>query len=92
MDEFRKQCERELKKFTDEIILEKSKHSDLAFPCFNLAKEELDLALKQWLPKFKIPVQFYRWPDPEKGNGIKVERSQFQRLARDESSTLSVIS
>jgi len=40
MDEFRKQCEKELKKFTDEIILEKSKHSDLAFPCFNLAKKE----------------------------------------------------
>jgi len=40
MDEFRKQCEKELRKFSDEIILEKSKFADLAFPCFNLAKKE----------------------------------------------------
>jgi O-succinylbenzoic acid--CoA ligase len=41
----------------------------------------LTRALEKVLPRFKIPVAFYPWPDEAWGRGMKVDRSSFRERA-----------
>ena len=47
-------------------------------PALDLAK-----ALGPLLPRFKIPVAFYDWPEPKGQEGMKVDRAAFKKLARE---------
>ena len=44
--------------------------------------EDLKEALEAVLPRFKIPVAFRDWPEPQVPEGIKVNRAAFRELAR----------
>lgn len=39
--------------------------------------------LKQYLPKFKIPDEFYAWPEKGISKGIKLQRKDFLRLVQE---------
>ena len=45
--------------------------------------QELAKALEPVLPRFKIPVAFHQWPEPNGPEGMKVNRAAFRRLARE---------
>ena len=44
--------------------------------------EGLSEALEPVLPRFKIPVTFRDWPEPQGPEGMKVNRAAFRELAR----------
>jgi o-succinylbenzoate---CoA ligase len=44
-------------------------------------QETLTRALEEVLPRFKIPVAFYPWPDEAWGRGMKVDRSSLRERA-----------
>ena len=39
--------------------------------------------LEQVLPRFKIPIAFYDWPESSGPEGMKVDRAAFRKLARE---------
>jgi O-succinylbenzoic acid--CoA ligase len=43
----------------------------------HLAEEELKAILSKDLPKFKIPLRFYPWPEELMTQGIKITRKDF---------------
>jgi O-succinylbenzoic acid--CoA ligase len=50
----------------------------------NLCKDDLVAGLEQFLPRFKIPVRFYRWPDSDEKDLLKPSRHHFQELVKTE--------
>jgi O-succinylbenzoic acid--CoA ligase len=50
----------------------------------NLCKDDLVAGLEQFLPRFKIPVRFYRWPDSDEKDFMKPSRHHFQELMKTE--------
>lgn len=44
-------------------------------------KENLHTYLLQFIPKYKLPVHIYHWPENITSTGIKVSRTEFMRLA-----------
>jgi O-succinylbenzoic acid--CoA ligase len=44
-------------------------------------QEILTRALEEVLPRFKIPVAFYPWPDEAWGRGMKVDRVSLRERA-----------
>ncbi len=46
------------------------------------AREALAPRLEAMLPRFKIPVAFYAWPDDAPAPGMKIDRAFFAQLAR----------
>lgn len=44
--------------------------------------DDLAKALEPKLPRFKIPVAFYEWPEPSGPEGMKPDRAAFRELAR----------
>ena len=47
--------------------------------CADVRARNLQMLLEQTLPKFKIPVRFYRWPDDER-DSMKIDRTYFKSL------------
>ena len=47
-----------------------------------LRREEIIEQLIKVLPKFKLPDQFYRWPEPVLQNPMKLDRKLFIQLAK----------
>jgi len=45
-----------------------------------LMRQDLVAHLERLLPRFKVPKQFYRWPDVDAGKGLKPDRHQLRKL------------
>ncbi len=46
------------------------------------AREALAVRLEALLPRFKIPVAFYEWPDEAAAPGLKIDRAFFEKYAQ----------
>jgi O-succinylbenzoic acid--CoA ligase len=44
-------------------------------------QDTIVMFLQSRLPRFKIPIKFWDWPDQAAPQGIKVSRRQMQQLA-----------
>ena len=46
------------------------------------ARQALAARLEALLPRFKIPIAFYEWPDEAAAPGLKIDRTFFEKYAQ----------